>query len=146
MRSHENFREGDQVKKVQFALQLGLLTRYNVALMNAIQSSGKFQSTRDMARMEAAELTNLIKDGSVEAPDDLPGETKEEKSELYAKGIVGLLQGAFPTETVAQFVSQVPDIHLNQIAPASIAKFLNLATDTSIVEPGAEFDIRDYPY
>jgi hypothetical protein len=64
----------------------------------------------------------------------LPGETKEERLELYAKGIVGLLQGAFPTETVAQYVSQVPDIHLNHVAPAAIAQFLNVATDTSVVQ------------
>jgi hypothetical protein len=134
LRTHEDFAEGDTVKKVQFALQLGVITRDNVSLMHAMQSSGRFQSTRDMARMDAGELTNLVKQGAGEAPDDLPGETKEERLELYAKGIVGLLQGAFPTETVAQYVSQVPDIHLNHVAPAAIAQFLNVATDTSVVQ------------
>jgi Neuraminidase-like domain/Putative peptidoglycan binding domain/Salmonella virulence plasmid 28.1kDa A protein len=142
LRAHGDFQEPDQVQKVQFALQLGVLTRDNLTLMETIQSSGQFQSTRDMARMDAAELTDLVIQGAGEPPDDLPGETREEKLDLYAKAIVGLLQGAFPTETVAKVVATVPPERLHEVSPDALAQFFKLATDTLVVKAGEEFDIR----
>jgi hypothetical protein len=142
LRQDAEFQDQGKVDKVQFALQLGLLTQNNLPVMNAIQSSVQFQSTRDMAKLETTKLADFIKQVPIDLPNDWPGDTKEEKIDLYTNSIAGLLQAAFPTETVAQVVSNIADIHLNNVAPTAVAQFLTRATDTTVVLVGEEFDIR----
>lgn len=140
LHQHPDFQEPGKVEKVQFTLQLNTLTQSNMPLMNAMQN--KFPSTRSMARVAPDELSGFIRQVAPAAPLDVPGATPEEKLALYTDSIVGLLQGAFPTETVAQVVSKVNAAHLNDVPPATVAQVLNRATDASVVPAGQEFDIR----
>ncbi len=140
LRQHPDFQDQGKVEKVQFTLQLGALTQNNLQLMNAMQN--KFQSTRQVARFKEEELKSLIKQAAPEVPVDFPGGTKEEKLDLYARTIIGIVQGAFPTETVAQVISKVTDIQLNGVSSSELALFLNRASDPNEVLKGEEFDIR----
>ena len=70
---------------------------------------------------------------------------QEEKVHLYTERIIGLLQGAFPTETVARVVLKVPDVHLHDASGSSIAKFLNRLTEPMLVPKGEKFDICRTP-
>ncbi|MFM7441270.1 MAG: hypothetical protein ACKO2V_22185, partial [Snowella sp.] len=49
---------------------------------------------------------------------------------------------AFPTESIAQVVSTVADVHLNRVAPDQISQFLNRATDRAVLATEEVFDIR----
>jgi|GEM_PF-1012524 len=133
------FQEAGKVEKVQLSFQLNTLTQGNLPLMSAMQA--QYPSTRSMARVRPEELVNLVQQTANNIPQDFPGETPEEKLELYSNSIVGLLQGAFPTETVAHVVAKVPDVHFNNVAATSVAQFFNRSTDSSIVPIGEEFDI-----
>lgn len=140
LRQQETFQETGQVERIQFALQLNTLTQSNLSLVDALQT--QFQSTRSLAQMNPAELTTLIKQLAPTVSPDFPGDTPEEKLNLYSNSIVGLLQGAFPTESIAQVVSTVADVHLNRVAPDQISQFLNRATDRAILATEEVFDIR----
>jgi peptidoglycan hydrolase-like protein with peptidoglycan-binding domain len=138
LQQQADFQEPGQVEKIQFALQLNTLTQSNVALAERLQT--QFQSTRSLAQMNPDNLTTLIKEQA--APADFPGDTPEEKLNLYSQSIVGLLQGAFPTETIANVVANVAETHFNSVAPTVIAQFLNRATDSAILSNDEVFDIR----
>lgn len=139
LRQHQDFQESGKIEKLQFVLQLGTLTQNNIPLMMAIQN--KFQSTKEMVRLDSNELRAFIKQAENDIPESFPGDTKEEKVHLYTERIIGLLQGAFPTETVAQVILKVPDVHLHDASGTSIAKFLNRLTDANVVPKGEKFDI-----
>jgi len=140
LRQQETFQETGQVERIQFALQLNTLTQSNLSLVDALQT--QFQSTRSLAQMNPADLTTLIKELAPTVSPDFPGDTPEEKLDLYSNSIVGLLQGAFPTESIAQVVSTVADVHLNRVAPDQLSQFLNRATDRDILATEEVFDIR----
>ena len=140
LRQQETFQETGQVERIQFALQLNTLTQSNLSLVDALQT--QFQSTRSLAQMNPADLTTLIKQLAPTVSPDFPGDTPEEKLDLYSNSIVGLLQGAFPTESIAQVVSTVADVHLNRVAPDQISQFLNRATDRAVLATEEVFDIR----
>lgn len=140
MSQHPDFKERGKVEKVQFTLQLALVTQNNLPLMNTIQNG--FKSTRQLARLKEEELISFIKQAAApNVPEDFPGD-KEEKLDLYTQSVTGLLQGAFPTETVARIISKVEDARLNgSSSSSSLSLFLNLATDPNVVPAGQEFDI-----
>ena len=102
----------------------------------------EFQSTRSMAQMNPEALATRLKELSPIAPVDFPGDTPEEKLDLYTRNIVGLLQGAFPTESVAHVIDTVADIHLNSVAPTAVSQFLNRATDSNLLATDEVFDIQ----
>lgn len=140
LRHHPDFQEPGKVERVQFVLQLAALTQNNLPLMNAMQS--RFKSTREMARLDEGELKTFIKNSLPDIPEIFPGNKKDEKLELYAGSVVGILQGAFPTEAVANVISKIADGHMNGLKSSALAKFLQRATDTNVVPAGEEFDIR----
>jgi Putative peptidoglycan binding domain len=140
LRQNNDFQEQGKVEKVQFQLQLNVLTQNNLLLINAMQS--KFHSTQEMARLDQEELKVFIKQGSSDLPANYPGDAKEAKLDLYARRIVGLLQGAFPTETIASVITKVSDVYLTGAAPSTIALFLTRASDPNVVPTGEKFDIR----
>ncbi|MEG3838648.1 peptidoglycan-binding protein [Microcoleus sp. herbarium14] len=140
LQQQEAFQESGQVERIQFALQLNTLTQSNLALVEQLQT--QFQSTRSMAQMAPETLTSLIKEQTPTPPADFPGDTPEAKLDLYTKSIVGVLQGAFPTETVAHVVSNMADTHLNHVAPTAISQFLDRASDRAMLETDEVFDLR----
>ncbi len=140
LRQQETFQEAGKIEKIQYALQLNTLTQSNLHLAEQLQT--EFPSTRSMAQMSPELLTTRLKALSPTAPADFPGDTPEEKLDLYTRSIVGLLQGAFPTETVAHVVSTVADTHLQNVAPTAISQFLNRATDSTVLETDEVFDLR----
>lgn len=140
LRQNNDFQEQDKVEKIQFQLQLNVLTQNNLLLINAMQN--KFQSTQEMARLDQEELKAFIKQGASDSPANNPGDAKEAKLDLYARRIVGLLQGAFPTETIASVITKVTDVYLTGATPSTIALFLTRATDPNMVPTGEKFDIR----
>jgi hypothetical protein len=133
-----NFQGQGKVERVQFALQASMLTQENLRLTNTLQQ--RFQSTRSIAKKNTEELARLIKENTDIVPEGFPG-TPEEQKELYANSITGVLQGAFPTEAVAQVIASMPDASLDNVAPASVVQFLNRATDTQYVAVSEEFDM-----
>lgn len=139
LRQHPQFHDQNKVDKLQFTLQLGVLTRDNLKVMNAMMN--EFQSTREIASYNEEEFKSFIKDVLPDLPADYSGDTQEEKLELYAKKMIGTIQGAFPTETVAQVISKDPYIQSNGISNMAISLFLNLATDSNFIPKAEEFHI-----
>ena len=141
MRQDPEFQEQGKVEKVQFTLQLGALSQNNLQLMNKMLN--KFRDMRQVARSKEEELRSFIKEAvASNVPADFPGDTPEEKLDLYTRSVIGVVQAAFPTETVAHIISNVPDAHLDGFSSSVLALFLNRATDsTNVVPAGEEFDI-----
>ena len=112
LREHPEFRQDGQLNDVQLTLRLSLLTQDNIALVRTLKQrlDGDTASLRDLARLEEAEWRVLIDDladGEEDGiPRHVPGETREERRDQYARTIIETLQAAFPTTFVGLGISR----------------------------------------
>ena len=97
------------VPELQFTMQLGFLTLNNPSLVTALRNSYKPSTMRDLTKVDATSLAQLITSQNISIPDDIPGATPAEKAANYAGGIIGLLKQAFPTEYVTQGLAASKD-------------------------------------
>jgi hypothetical protein len=104
------------IPELQFTMQLGLLTINNSALVSALRASYKPNSIRDLTKVNVSTLTQLITTQKIAVPAGISGSTPAEQIGNYASGIVSLLQLAFPTDYVAQALSNSKDTTLQSVA------------------------------
>lgn len=125
LRSEPGFGDPDKVAKVQYSFQLGMLTRNNIPLVNAIRAEHpNMVSTSELAfELDTQEKwTALLDSAAVLIPDDVPGKPEERKAN-YAASLAGAMQIAHPTVAVANMVASLPPVQLANTQPA-VAKFL----------------------
>jgi hypothetical protein len=115
------------IPELQFTMQLGALTLNNSALVSALRANYKPTSIRDLTKVDASTLTQLITTQKISIPVGISGSTPAEQIANYASGIVSLLQSAFPTDYVAQALSSSKDATLQ-----SVAKVLGNAPDIDL--------------
>jgi peptidoglycan hydrolase-like protein with peptidoglycan-binding domain len=132
LRVHPDFTEPGVVEKLQLSLQLGALTQNHVPLIEALQSTLQFKSTRDLVKLNTAAWTKLVNQQTVGLPLDVPGTKIEEKTANYVKGIVGVLQAAFPTDVVAQIVTTAPKVGLDDSTRKLVSQFFANAPDLDL--------------
>jgi hypothetical protein len=105
LRTQPGFQAPGTVEKIQLALQLGLLTQNHVPLVQQLQQM-QIASTRDLVKMDLNAWLKLIgtqvNGQPVGVPPGILGATPQEQAVNYATGIVGIVQAAFPTETMAR--------------------------------------------
>jgi hypothetical protein len=87
-----------QIKEAQNALQLGQLTRNYLPLIRVLKRGSSLQ---DLAGMSEADWLALIKRNDVGVPDDVPGDTADEKATNYAHELAQGIASEFPTATLA---------------------------------------------
>lgn len=131
LREHPDFRQDGQLDDVQLTLRLGLLTQDNLALVRTLRErlDGASASLRDLARLEEAEWRELI-DGLADGEDDgiphhVPGETREERRDQYARSIVETLQAAFPTTFVGLGLAREPGLDADPVRLGLVHFFEN---------------------
>jgi hypothetical protein len=95
-----------QIDNLQFTLQLGTLTGGYVPLVETLQAEN-FASVEDLAALDAADWAKLLKASGV--PDFVPGETKADRLQSYTHTLTGLLEQAFPTQSVAAKIKKTAD-------------------------------------
>lgn len=119
LREDPEFKDGGQVEKLQFTLQLGVLTGNNVPLVEALQKDKSLTTTRDLTKLNLDDWTNLVKKTTGSKANNIPeyikGETPEEKVTNYAHYIVETLKSAFPTKYVENGIAEQPNIDLNLV-------------------------------
>ncbi len=122
LREQPEFSGPGAVEDLQFTLQLNLLTRSSVPVMQALRGlrqNGTLRSARDLTRLDAAAWTQLVNGASAGdrevLPADTPGGTKEEKVASYVNRIVDTLEAAFPTPYVATAVARQPEIDVRLV-------------------------------
>src|SRR6266567_3289763 len=120
LREQPEFKAPGTVENLQFILQFGALTQYNLPLVQALQGlrqQGTLQSVRDLTRLDANAWANLIntQGNSISIPSFIPGATREEQVVNYVGIIIDSLKRAFPTSYVAQGVARQPEIDLKLV-------------------------------
>jgi hypothetical protein len=143
--TNPQFQAAGKIASTQFGLQVAALAQNRPALVDAIHASGQYKSIRDLA-LRTADLPSLTGRIPAEQMDDVPGATQTEKAENFAARLEGILQLAFPTETVAGLLDQVPA----QDDPArkrwqNAAAVLRSASAPDGLPGGDRFDIRTTP-
>jgi hypothetical protein len=116
------------VGELQLTLQLGLLTLNNAPLVTALRASFQPKSPRDLTKLSVADLTQAITSKNISVPDAIPGATPTEKVSNYANGMLGVLQGAFPTDYVAQGIAQLAAKSQNAV-DLGVSQFLKNSPD-----------------
>ncbi len=120
--SHEF--DDTQIKELQTTLQLGQLTRNNAPLIRALKTRRAGVALRDLAAMSESDWLELIQRPSVDVPEDVPGETDEEKRKNYAHEIAQDVATAFPTATLAAALARD-----NRPEQSDVKKFFANAPD-----------------
>jgi hypothetical protein len=119
--------DAEQIKELQLTLQLGLLTQNHAPLLRELQKHKPLRSIaslRDLAGMEQSDWMSLVQSKDVGVPDEVPGQTAEEKSRNYVQGIMQLMETAFPSATVAANLARA-----NRPEHRDVIQFFNNSSD-----------------
>jgi hypothetical protein len=106
------FQDPREIKKVQLALQLGMLTQNHVPLIQAVQRTRPLTAVRDLVQLDAAAWTALVTQPAVGVPPDVPGRTPQEQVTNYVTTIVETLKAALPTAYVGLGLASAPAVAL----------------------------------
>lgn len=143
LRADPQFAQPGDIERAQFAVQLDALTNRHIPLMQALQREQGLTSTRALLDLDPAELQAIVTRPDVGAPAGTPGDGPEERAATYVAGLVGQLQHAFPTETIAKSLAAAPaDIVGGETVQRALSSFLSSATSQTMQAAGTAFDIR----
>ena len=112
------------IEKLQFALQIDLLTSGHLPLIEALIKRPGVKSMHDLAELDESVWHELIAKSAV--PHQIPGASHEVQTRFYASSIVATLQAAFPTVTVQRIAAR--SHHVDPLA----VKFLENLKDFDI--------------
>jgi hypothetical protein len=127
LRTQAGFQQAGVVDKIQLNLQLGLLTRNHVPLIQQIEALN-VSSPRDLVKMDATAWLALVNTHGVGLPPGVPGATPQEQARNYVSGIITTLRMAFPTATMAQIAATAPGLP----AQKAVAQFFVNSPDFEI--------------
>ncbi|MEE4235832.1 MAG: neuraminidase-like domain-containing protein, partial [Anderseniella sp.] len=107
------FQQASQVEDLKLTLQIGNLTQNHgplVQTLHAMRKANRLSSFRELARLTPEEWMRLIRQSRDEhapvVPQDISGDTEDEKISTYARQISEQLENAFPTLSVAYRVER----------------------------------------
>jgi hypothetical protein len=127
LRTQPGFQQPGVVEKIQLTVQLGLLTRNHVPLIQQIQALN-VSSPRALVKMDATAWLKLVNTQGVGLPPGVPGATPPEQARNYVNGIITTLRIAFPTDAMAQIAASAPSLP----AQKAVAQFFANSPDFEI--------------
>ncbi|MDR4484578.1 MAG: neuraminidase-like domain-containing protein [Nitrospirales bacterium] len=106
----------DKVGHIQFALQLGALTKLHVPLVKELQrqnNAGNITALEDLAKYDEQGWLALIKtkvgSGVIGVPPGIPGDNEPEQQDNYARGMARMVEAAFPTAFIKYRIAAQKD-------------------------------------
>lgn len=143
LRAHPAFAGTDAVEKAQFALQLDAVANGHLPLIEALQQEHGVTSIRGLLDLDARKLRATVGRANVGVPDGMPGDNDGERADAYVAGLVGQVQLAFPTETVARVVGRAPSgTAAEDEVRDGVVDVLARATGDAMRAGATAFDIR----
>lgn len=143
LRADPQFAEPGLIERAQFALQLDALTGRHLPLMEALQAERGISSARALLALDPAELQAIVERPTVGVPADAPGDGAEGRAAAYVGALIGQLQQAFPTETVAVTIARAPASAVGgEASQRALSALLGRATSEALRAEGAAFDLR----
>jgi peptidoglycan hydrolase-like protein with peptidoglycan-binding domain len=143
LRAQPEFADSGKIERVQFALQLDALTQSHVPLMQALQLDHGLTSTRDLLNFGNDQLRTVLSRPEIGVPGDVPGDTDTQRIDLYVNSVIGALQLALPTESVANIVRNAPAAQVgDETVQSALNTFFSSATSDVMRADKAQFDIR----
>jgi hypothetical protein len=124
------------VDQLQFALQLGLITRNHPPLIQALWNTPGIASTRDLMKLDSAAWNNRVSQTGV--PPGIPGASPQEQADNYANGILTVLRASFPTDTVAQIAAKAPNVN------PQVSKFFANSPDFDVRKSHVDRYVSDH--
>jgi len=135
LRAEPGFQAPGTVDRLQFTLQLGLLTGNHVPLIRQILERDQLHSTRDLVSLDEASWHYLLAasgDGQpIGVPPGVPGETPGDQA-AFVQGIIDALRAAFPTQTIAQMVPGMAELAVDEQTRLGIKRFFANSPDFDI--------------
>ncbi|MBA2748697.1 MAG: hypothetical protein H0U45_08135 [Tatlockia sp.] len=154
LRDLPEFAERGKIERLQFALQIDVLTQSHVPLMKALQTEHNLTSTRQLLDFGEDQLRELLLRPDIGVPMNVPIDLPEQEAgneelrrerqvDNYVAGVMGALQLALPTESVAKVLREVPATQIgDETTQTALNTFFVNATDEGMRSAGTHFDIR----
>ena len=98
---------------LKLTVQLGTLTQNHGPLVNAIRAMPGIKQASDLVRITEAQWTSMITAPGVGVPAGIPGLTPDEQLKNFLQQILRQVEGAFPTQFLAE-----------RLDPSPVASFL----------------------
>lgn len=99
------------IEKIQLNLNLSTVSLNNMALTSALQSRPDVNSASDLAELSDSDWDDLTTNNQAEIPEDIEGETPEERRFNYATLVKRVVEDAFPTRVLARKIRTGSDIN-----------------------------------
>jgi hypothetical protein len=131
---------GPVVPQLQLTLQLGTLTSNNADLVTKLIAQFNPTSVRDLTKVSAAQLIQLMTAENVQVPASVAATTTPATIAQYAASIISTLKQAFPTDYVAQSFTASTD-PTNQ----EVGAFLNKSSDFDFATTGIDSYLTAHP-
>lgn len=97
----------EKLARTQLILQLDTLTSRHTKLMDSLLNLPGITTAKDLLALTAGDLEEMIK-AVGDVPQDLPGDSDDEKARYWAAGLAANVHQAFPTLSVAGSVRNGP--------------------------------------
>lgn len=155
LRALPEFAEAEKIERVQFALQLDALTQSHVPLMKALQTEHNLKSTRELLDFGEDKLRELLLRPEIGVPVNVPVDLPEEAAgnedlrrqrqvDNYVTSVMGALQLALPTESVAKVLRDAPATLIgDETTQTALATFFANTTSEVMRTQDTHFDIRN---
>lgn len=92
----------DIKKSLQFINQLTIITGRHVPLVEQLLTVQNLKDPSDLLQLSAAKWGDLVKNTGT--PENVPGDTAEEKAKNYIGSIQNFLNAAYPTKKIASMI------------------------------------------
>jgi hypothetical protein len=113
-------------------LLLGRLSRYRLPVLRQLRpfrERGELRSVRDLLRIDRAGWRAVLQaasDDGLELPEDIPGETPQDRLEHYITSLRAPLELMFPSDSLRQALTAAPE------AEPNLARFISNAEDLDL--------------
>jgi hypothetical protein len=131
LREDERFSD-EAVESLALTLLLGRLTRFRLPLLaqlKRLRESGELRSFRDLARLDRGRWREMLvaaAENGLELPDDIAGETLEDRKEHYITSLRAPIESLFPSDSLRRALAAAPDTEPN------LARFISNASDLDL--------------
>ncbi len=123
----------DAINDLLLTLLLGRLTRYRLPVLEQLKrlrQSGEVTSLRDLARLDRSRWREMLRAaagaGGLDLPEDIPGETPEDRLQHYITSLRAPIESLFPSDSLRRALKAAPD------TDPKLTRFLSNAEDLDL--------------
>jgi peptidoglycan hydrolase-like protein with peptidoglycan-binding domain len=147
IKGHETEIGADAIKDFACTVEIGNLTKNHMPTIIFLKGKigigpdKSFKKTGDIAKLSQEELENLIKENKSQVPENMPGDSVDEKVGNYAAAIKSRAEYLYPSASLIGAIKKTPKLTMVQ----EIETFVDTYEDFNLREHNVDKYLNDHP-